>query len=80
LLIICGEVVFGALKELNILPETVSYGRKWQVQSVTSGPSILEVTHPRNWWGYEKLYGNFESVFQQLAVQADECNWRSAEA
>lgn len=69
LLIPCGEVVFSALKELGIFPEEIAFGRKWQVQQVAGGPMVLEVTHPRNWWGYEKLYRNFETVYNQLAEQ-----------
>lgn len=69
LLIPCGGTVFRVLKELTILPDEVSSDRKWLVQSVASGPNVLEVTHPRNWWGYEKLYRNFENVYNQLAEQ-----------
>jgi len=69
LLILCGETVFGTLKELTILPADVSYGQKWIVQPVDNGPRAVEVTHPRNWWGYEKLYCNFENVYNQLAEQ-----------
>lgn len=69
LLIPCGKAVFQALKKLAIFPEEVSYKRKWQVQSIAGGPMIVEVTHPRNWWSYEKLYRNFECVYKQLAEQ-----------
>jgi hypothetical protein len=27
----------------------------------------VEVSHPRNWWGYKKLYQRFEEVYAQIA-------------
>lgn len=67
LIIVCGEVVFRALHEMNLFGSEVVLGRKWEIQSGNGGQRVLEVSHPSTWRGYEKLYGRFESIYAQLA-------------
>jgi len=66
LIIVCGQVVFRALYDMKLIGTEVAPDRKWEVQAVNGGPHVLEVTHPRSWWGYEKLYENFEHIYSQL--------------
>jgi len=72
LIIVCGKIVFRALLEMKLLGTEVVQGREWQVQAVNAdGPRVIEVSHPRNWWGYEKLYRHFEDIYIQMANE----NW-----
>ena len=66
LMIVCGAVVSRALHGLNLLGTGAELGRKWRVQRTDDGRWLLEVCHPRNWWGYEKLYQRFRGVHEQL--------------
>jgi hypothetical protein len=67
LIVVCGKVVFRALNEMKLLGAEIVPGRLWEVQSVNCGPRVVEVSHPRNWWGYEKLYQHFDQIFAQLS-------------
>lgn len=70
LIIIGGNITFISMHRLKLLPDGVEMGRKWQVQQPADGPTILEVTHPRSWWGYKKLYNHFLQVYETLAKPA----------
>lgn len=65
-MIVGSSAAFLALHELDLLPDGVECARVWQVQKGPSGPTVLEVTHPSYWWGYDKLYNNFAAVFSPI--------------
>lgn len=68
LIIACGEPVFNGLFENGLFGSGIVTGRKWIIQTDSSGKQVLETSHPgyHDEWSYEGIFNLHGLIFDEL--------------